>query len=220
MIELSRIYKVYSGQIQALSSVDLKISRGEFIYLIGPSGAGKTTLFRMMTGYDKPTSGNINVAGYDLLTVDRHTIPLVRRRIGVVFQDFKLLRDRTVAENVAIPLEVVGRMRPSEIQARVQDMLDQVGLRYKSQYFPDQLSGGEQQRVAIARALINKPDLLIADEPTGNLDPELSEGIMDLFAKINAQGTTVVVATHNMALVNKGARRVVRLEKGRIVRDA
>jgi len=219
MIELNHIYKIYSGKVQALSNVTLTITRGEFIYLVGHSGAGKTTLFRMITGYDKPTSGKLSVAGQDMTEITRAQIPFLRRRVGVVFQDFKLLSDRTVSENVALPLQILSK-RQQEIQARVQDILDQVGLRYKQSYLPEQLSGGEQQRVAIARALVNKPDVLIADEPTGNLDQDLSEGIMDLFSKINAQGTTVVVATHNMALVNRGARRVIRLEKGQVVRDA
>lgn len=219
MIDLTHVYKIYSGHVQALSNIELKVGKGEFIYVTGPSGAGKTTLFRMITGYDKPTTGDVSVAGQDMVTVTPAQIPFVRRKIGVVFQDFKLLHNRTVFENVAIPLQVVGARIP-EITARVNDILDQVGLRYKGQAFPDQLSGGEQQRVAIARALVNKPGLVIADEPTGNLDQDLSEGIMDLFAKINAQGTTVVIATHNMSLVNRGARRVIRLEKGKIVRDA
>ncbi|MDZ4676268.1 MAG: cell division ATP-binding protein FtsE [Oligoflexia bacterium] len=213
MIELTHVYKIYGNSIHALSNVSLKIDRGEFIYLTGPSGAGKTTLFKLITCYDQPTSGKIIVAGQDLSSVTASQIPYVRRKIGVVFQDFKLLKNRTVYENVALPLEILN-MKRSEVAARVHDMLDQVGLRYKAIYWPEQLSGGEQQRVAIARALVGKPGLLIADEPTGNLDQNLSDEIMELFAKINAQGTTVFIATHNQSFITRGNRRVVRLEKG------
>jgi cell division transport system ATP-binding protein len=215
VIELTHVYKIYGNSVHALSNVTLKIDRGEFIYLTGPSGAGKTTLFRLITCYDQPTSGKITVAGQDLSHVTSSQIPFVRRKIGVVFQDFKLLKNRTVYENVALPLEIL-HMRRSEVMARVHDMLDQVGLRYKATYWPEQLSGGEQQRVAIARALVGKPGLLIADEPTGNLDQNLSDEIMELFAKINAQGTTVFVATHNQSFITRGNRRVVRLEKGHL----
>jgi cell division transport system ATP-binding protein len=216
MIELSHVYKIYSQSVHALSNVNLKIDKGEFVYLTGPSGAGKTTLFRLITCFDQPSSGRVVVAGQDLSVVTAAEVPFVRRKIGVVFQDFRLLRNRTVHENVALPLEISG-MKRSEVTARVNDMLDQVGLRYKGTYWPAQLSGGEQQRVAIARALISKPGLLIADEPTGNLDQTLSEEIMALFEKINAQGTTVVVATHNQTFISRRGRRVVRLEKGHML---
>lgn len=215
MIKLSHIYKIYSQSTHALSDVSLNIDKGEFVYLTGPSGAGKTTLFKLITCYDQPTSGTIEVAGYDLRRVTAGQIPYVRRRIGVVFQDFKLLKNRTVIENVALPLEIFN-LKKAETLSRVQEMLDQVGLKYKGGFFPEQLSGGEQQRVAIARSLISKPGLLIADEPTGNLDQALSEEIMELFAKINAQGTTVVIATHNTSFINKGNRRVLKLDKGRL----
>ncbi len=215
MIKLSHVYKLYSQSVQALSDVTLNIEKGEFVYLTGPSGAGKTTLFKLITCYDQPTSGSIDVAGYDLSTVTAGEVPYVRRKIGVVFQDFKLLKNRTVLENVALPLEVL-KMKKSEILARAHAMLDQVGLKYKGTFFPAQLSGGEQQRVAIARALIGKPGILIADEPTGNLDHALSQEIMELFAKINAQGTTVFIATHNLNFIDKGNRRVLRLEKGKL----
>ncbi len=215
MIELSHVYKIYSQSVHALSNLTMKIARGEFVYLTGPSGAGKTTLFRLITCYDRPSSGTVVVAGQNLSTVTPDQVPFVRRKVGVVFQDFKLLKNRTSFENVALPLEVLG-MKRAEITARVNDMLDQVGLRYKSGYWPNQLSGGEQQRVAIARALVSKPGLLIADEPTGNLDQNLSNEIMELFARINAQGTTVFVATHNQSFISKGNRRVIRLEKGHI----
>jgi cell division transport system ATP-binding protein len=216
MIELYHVYKTFSQSIHALSNVSLNIGRGEFVYLSGPSGAGKTTLFKLITCYDQPTSGVVKVSGQDLSLVSSREVPFVRRKIGVVFQDFKLLKHRTVAENVALPLEIYNKKR-TEISARVNDILDQVGLKYKGPYFPEQLSGGEQQRVAIARALVGKPGLLIADEPTGNLDQNLSEEIMELFAKINAQGTTVFIATHNSAFITKGSRRVIYLNKGQLL---
>jgi cell division transport system ATP-binding protein len=218
MIDLSHVYKIYSGSSPALSDVSLKIAKGEFVYLTGPSGAGKTTLFRLITCYDQPTSGKILVSGQDLAHLTSKQIPYVRRKIGIVFQDFRLLKNRTAFENIALPLEVLG-MRRSEISSRVANLLDRVSLRYKGGYYPAQLSGGEQQRIAIARSLISQPDLLIADEPTGNLDQTLSEEIMSLFNQINAQGTTVVVATHNQSFFAKGGRRLIRLEKGRLNED-
>lgn len=215
MVRLEHVYKIYSGSIYALRDINLNIEKGEFVYLTGHSGAGKTTLFRLITCYDRPTSGAINVAGYDFSRVNKEQVPFVRRKIGVVFQDFKLLKNRTVAENVVLPLEVINA-RPHSHQDQVKTVLEQVGLRFKADFYPDQLSGGEQQRVAIARALISKPGLLIADEPTGNLDQALSEEIMELFEKINSQGTTVVIATHNMSLIKKSGRRVLMLEKGEL----
>lgn len=216
MIKLSHVYKIYQPQVHALSDINIEIEKGEFVYLTGPSGAGKTTLFKLITCYDKPTSGAIEVAGLDLTKIKTTEVPFMRRKIGVVFQDFKLLKNRTILENVALPLELAN-LKKTEITARANDILEQVGLKYKSNFYPAHLSGGEQQRVAIARALIAKPGILIADEPTGNLDAALSEEIMDLFAKINAQGTTVFIATHNMGFISKGNRRVLRLEKGHIV---
>jgi cell division transport system ATP-binding protein len=215
MIDLSHVYKIYSEKSQALSNVTLKIAKGEFVYLTGPSGAGKTTLFRLITCYDQPTSGQISLGGQDLSLVTAKEIPFVRRKIGVVFQDFRLLKNRTAAENVALPLEIL-KMRRSEINTRVADLLDQLGLKYKGSYYPLQMSGGEQQRVAIARALIAQPEILIADEPTGNLDQGLSEEIIALFDKINAQGTTVVVATHNQTFITRRGRRIIRLDRGHL----
>lgn len=215
MINLSHVYKLYGQSVQALSNVNLKIDKGEFVYLTGPSGAGKTTLFRLVTCYDQPTSGRIVVGNQDLSQVTAAEVPYVRRKIGVVFQDFKLLKNRTVFENIALPLEILGLKR-SEVTSRVNEIVEQVGLKYKGTYFPAQLSGGEQQRVAIARALVPKPGLLIADEPTGNLDQALSDEIMSLFEKINSQGTTVLVATHNQNFISRRGRRVVRLEKGQL----
>jgi cell division transport system ATP-binding protein len=216
MIELTHVYKIYSETSQALSNVTLKIAKGEFVYLTGPSGAGKTTLFRLITCYDQPTSGTITLGGQDLSLITSKEIPFVRRKVGVVFQDFRLLKNRTAAENIGLPLEILS-MRRNEINGRVNDLLDQLGLRYKGGYYPEQMSGGEQQRVAIGRALIGKPELLIADEPTGNLDQGLSEEIIKLFDKINAQGTTVVVATHNQSFITKRGRRVVRLDRGHLI---
>jgi len=215
MIEISHVYKIYSENCHALRDVTLKVAKGEFVYLTGPSGAGKTTLFRLITCYDQPTSGQIVVGGQDLSTITSKEVPFVRRKVGVVFQEFRLLRNRTAAENVGLPLEIL-EMKRSEINNRVSDLLDQLGLRYKGGYYPEQLSGGEQQRVAVGRALISKPEVLIADEPTGNLDQALSEEIIKLFDKINAQGTTVVVATHNQAFTKRG-RRVIRLDRGRLI---
>ena len=215
MIELLHVYKTYSNSTHALSNVSLKIEKGEFVYLTGPSGAGKTTLFRLITGFDHPSSGSITIAGQDLSLIGRNEIPFVRRKFGVVFQDFKLLKNRTIMENVCLPLEFLN-LRRQEINSRAAEILDQVGLKYKTGFFPQQLSGGEQQRVAIARALVTRPGLLIADEPTGNLDQSLADEIMSLFAKINAQGTTVFIATHNQGFILKGSRRVIRLDKGHL----
>lgn len=213
MIDFSHVYKTYPGPHHALRNVELQIGKGEFVFITGPSGAGKTTLFRIMSGFDKASSGHVRVAGYDLECINERQLSFFRRRIGVVFQDFRLLKDRTVSENVALPLEVLGE-RPKAIQRSVEETLDKVGLKFKSDQFPDQLSGGEQQRVAIARALIHKPGLLIADEPTGNLDPDLSEEIMSLLDTVNAQGTTVFVATHDHEMVKRRSRRVVEIKDG------
>jgi cell division transport system ATP-binding protein len=205
--------------VHALRHIDLEIQKGEFLFLTGPSGAGKTTLFRMISGFDKPSSGQVVVAGYDLSKITATELPYFRRKIGVVFQDFRLLKGRTIFENVALPLEIKGE-RSNVINRRVEDVLENVGLSYKKNFYPEQLSGGEQQRVAIARALIHQPGVLIADEPTGNLDPQLSEEIMDLLDRVNAQGTTVFVATHDHEMVKRRSRRVVDINAGQIARDA
>jgi len=218
MIHFSHVYKTYSGGVHALSNVDLEIRKGEFLFLTGPSGAGKTTLFRMISGFDIATSGKLVVEGYDLSRVGQREIPYLRRKIGVVFQDFRLLKARTIFENVALPLQIKSE-RASYVQKRTQEVLDQVGLIYKSKFFPEQLSGGEQQRVAIARAIVHQPGILIADEPTGNLDPYLTEEIMDLLVKVNSQGTTVFVASHDHEMVKKRARRVVEIKSGKIIGD-
>lgn len=219
MITFSHLYKTYPGPVHALKNVDLNIDSGEFVFLTGPSGAGKTTLFKMLCAFDKPTSGVLKVAGFDLSTLNQSTVAEYRRKIGVVFQDFKLLKDRTVFENVALPLRVRGD-RPEMIKRRVREVLDQVGLTHKQDQYPEYISGGEQQRTAIARALIHQPGVLIADEPTGNLDPHLSQEIMDLLERVCAQGTTVFVATHDHAMVEQRKKRVIRLEGGQILGQA
>ncbi len=218
MIRFNHVYKTYPGPVHALRDIDLEISKGEFVFLTGSSGAGKTTLFRMISGFDRASSGDVRVSGYDLGSIRANEVPYFRRKIGVVFQDFRLLKGRSVFENVALPLEVRGE-RTSYIQKRVDEVLDQVGLSYKRAQFPEQVSGGEQQRVAIARALVHQPGILIADEPTGNLDARLSEEIMDLLEKVNAQGTTVFVATHDLELVKRRSKRCVEIRNGSIASD-
>lgn len=218
MIEFSHVYKTYPGPIHALKNIELKIGKGEFVFLTGPSGAGKTTLFKMISAFDKPTSGEVKVADFALNKIGENQIPFFRRRIGVVFQDFKLLKDRTIFENVALPLQVRGE-KSANTQRRVYEVLEQVGLAHKHDQFPDFISGGEQQRTAIARALIHQPGVLIADEPTGNLDPRLSEDIMDLLERVCSAGTTVFVATHDHEMVRRRRKRTLELREGIIAGD-
>jgi cell division transport system ATP-binding protein len=212
------VSKVYDGGHVGLERVSMRIGRGEFVFLVGPTGCGKSTCIRLLMKELEPTSGAVSVAGRDLFKVSQKRLPYLRRNIGVIFQDFKLLPNRTVYANVAYALEVIGESRES-IRRKVPDILRLVGLSTKLHNYPDELSGGEQQRVSIARAFVNHPPLLLADEPTGNLDPETSIGIMQLIYRINRTGTTVVVATHDREMVDKMRRRVIELNQGRIIRD-
>jgi len=218
LIELKKVTKRYSRGATALRDISLNVRQGEFVYLVGPSGAGKSTLMRLLYREETATRGSIKVGQFNLNKMKKRQIPILRRSIGVVFQDYKLLNHKTVYENVAFAMEVIGE-RPRIIKKRVKEVLALVGLKHKERSFPKQLSGGEQQRVAIARALVNDPRVLIADEPTGNLDPEISEEIMKLLEKINEQGTTIIMATHNSSIVNHHKHRVLALEDGQIVRD-
>jgi len=218
MIEMQDVYKTYPNGVVALNGVSVRIKQGEFVYVVGPSGAGKSTFIKMMYREEKPTSGTIMVNGVNLANIKDSKVPLLRRNIGVVFQDFKLLPTLTVYENVAFALEVIEES-PKVIRKKVMEVLDLVGLKHKIRSYPNELSGGEQQRVSIARSIVNSPKIVIADEPTGNLDPETSWGIMELFEKINERGTTIVMATHNKEIVNATRRRVIAIENGTIVRD-
>ena len=218
MIRLQDVTKVYEGGTVAVRDVDLDIQRGEFVFLVGPSGSGKSTLIRLMLRQEPVTRGTIWVAGKDITTLPAWKVPFLRRSIGTVFQDFKLLPNKTVAENVAFALEVIGRPR-SVIAPQVSQVLELVGLADKADRFPRQLSGGEQQRVSVARAFVNRPPILLADEPTGNLDPATSVGIMRLLDRINRTGTTIVMATHDHAIVDAMQRRVVAIDQGRVIRD-
>ena len=218
IIELDDVTKVYPGGHLALERVSLSIGRGEFVFLVGPTGCGKSTLIKLLIRELDPTEGAVRIAGRNIGALSEKKIPLLRRNVGTVFQDFKLLPNRTVYDNVAYALQVIGAPR-AEIREKVPQTLRLVGLSTKLNNFPDQLSGGEQQRVSIARAFVNHPPLLLADEPSGNLDPVTSIGIMQLLYRINRTGTTVLVVTHDHAMVDKMRRRVLELYEGRIVRD-
>lgn len=219
MIRFDNVTKQYKTQHSpALREVDVEIERGEFVFLVGPSGSGKTTFLRLCLKEDKPTSGSVWVAGKNVGRLSSWRVPLLRRQIGTVFQDFRLLPNKTVYGNVAFALEVIGKPR-SHIRKVVPEVLDMVGLAGKEKRYPNELSGGEQQRVAIARAFVNRPDILIADEPTGNLDPNTSVGIMKLLDRINRTGTTIVMATHDAQIVDQVRKRVIELADGIIVRD-
>jgi cell division transport system ATP-binding protein len=218
IVELRRASKVYPGGHVALERISLRVDSGEFVFLVGPTGCGKSTLIKLLIRELEPTEGEVLVAGRDIATLSNDRIPYLRRRIGTVFQDFKLLPSRSVYDNVAYALQVIGAPR-AEIKSKVPDALRLVGLADKTNSFPDQLSGGEQQRLSVARAFVNHPPLLLADEPTGNLDPATSIGIMQTLYRINRTGTTVVVVTHDREMVDKMRRRVIALDAGRVVRD-
>jgi cell division transport system ATP-binding protein len=218
MIVFEGVTKIYEPNVVALRDVSLLIEKGEFIFLVGPSGSGKSTVIRLLLKELEPTSGRIIVGGRELARLKRSKVPALRRNIGCVFQDFKLLPNRTAYENVAYALKVQGESS-GEIRSKVPEVLALVGLAHKAVSYPDELSGGEQQRVSIARAFVNHPPLLICDEPTGNLDPDTSVGIMQLLYRINRTGTTVVMATHDREMVDKMRRRVIALDDGSIVRD-
>ena len=218
MLKMTDVSKVYPGGSVALQKVNIHIEPGEFVFVVGPSGAGKSTFIKMLFREVLPTTGSIFVNGVDILSLTSKEIPYMRRQLGIIFQDYRLLPDRTVYENVAFAMEVIETPR-RKIKRRVLNVLDLVGLRHRCNAYPNELSGGEQQRIAIARAIVNDPVFVIADEPTGNLDPETSWDIMEIFKEINAEGTTIVMATHDKEIVDAMGKRVIAIEDGKIVRD-
>ena len=219
MISISNVSKQYRGSARpALNNVSLEVAKGDFVFLVGASGSGKSSLMRLMLREDVPTKGSVHVLGENLVGIPSRRVPFFRRRLGVVFQDFRLLPNKTVAQNVAFSLEVIGKSQ-GFIQEAVPGVLRLVGLEGKADRLPSELSGGEQQRVALARAIVNKPALLLADEPTGNLDPATSQDIMALIERINLAGTTVIMATHDRGIVDRLKKRVVELKDGEIIRD-
>ncbi len=218
MIKLEHVTKTYKGNVTALREATVEIQKGEFVFLVGPSGSGKSTFIRLLNREEMPEGGHIFVAGKDIGDLSMWKVPFLRRNIGCVYQDFKLLSNKTVFENVGFALEVIGRPR-NVVRTQVPAILELVGLGNKGERFPHELSGGEQQRVSIARAFVNRPLILLADEPTGNLDPATSVGIMRLLDRINKTGTTVVMATHDRGIVDTMRRRVIELDRGSIVRD-
>jgi cell division transport system ATP-binding protein len=218
MIKTEHVSKIYKDSVVALEDVNIEVRKGEFVFVVGPSGSGKSTFIRLLLKEEEPTRGNIWVAGKNIAYLSPWKVPYLRRNVGTVFQDFKLLPDKTVFENVAFALEVIGKAK-HVIDQRGPEILELVGLGDKLNNYPEELSGGEQQRVSIARAFVNRPLILLADEPTGNLDPSTSVEIMKLLDRINRTGTTVIMATHDNAIVDAMRRRVVELEKGQVVRD-
>jgi cell division transport system ATP-binding protein len=218
MISLQRVTKVYRNGVTALEDVSVEIDKGEFVFVVGPSGSGKSTMIRLLLKQEEASRGDVFVAGKNLSKITSFKVPHLRRNIGTVFQDYKLLQDKTVFENVSFALEVIGKPK-HVIDQRVPEILEYVGLGDKLNAYPDELSGGEQQRVSIARACVNRPLVLLADEPTGNLDPNTSVDIMRLLDKVNRIGTTILMATHDQAIVDAMRKRVIELEKGKVVRD-
>ena len=218
MIEMQDIWKTYADGTHALRGVSVRIDRNDFVYLVGPSGAGKSTFMKLIYREEVPTKGQISVNGFNIGKLKPRKIPYVRRNIGVIFQDFRLLQKMTVFENIAFAMEVIEAPKKL-IRKRTMEVIELVGLKGKHNSLPTQLSGGEQQRVAIARAIINTPSVIVADEPTGNLDPETSWGIMNLLEEINFRGATIIMATHNREIVNSLRKRVIAIENGEIVRD-
>ena len=219
VIRFENVTKLYSGQERpALESVNIDITKGEFVFLVGQSGSGKSTFLRLVLREERPTSGTIHVAGKDLATLANHKVPELRRQVGTVFQDFRLLPNKTISENVAFTLHVLGYSQ-KEINREVPEVLELVGLEDKGDRMPSEISGGEQQRVAIARAYVSRPAMIIADEPTGNLDPSTSVGIMKLLDRINREGTTVLMATHDAGIVDQMRKRVIELDLGHVIRD-
>lgn len=218
MIHLNKVSKTFGLGTQGLTDISLSVEKGEFVFLVGATGSGKTTLFRLLIRDTLPTEGEIMVGDFDIISLPHNKIPHLRKKIGVVFQNLKLLMDRTVFENIILPLEVAG-VAVGEAGKKVEEIMEHVGISIHRDKFPIQLSGGELQRVAIARALMLSPDILLADEPTGNLDPKTSKDILKLLMDINTAGTTVIMATHNVELVNSHSKRVIALDKGRLIRD-
>lgn len=215
---MKEVWKKYPNGVMAVNGIDIEIEKGEFVYVVGPSGAGKSTFIKLMYREEKPTRGDILIGGKNLAKIKERQIPLIRRNMGVIFQDFKLLPSLSVYENVAFAMEVIEESK-ANIRRRVMNVLEIVGLKNKARFYPHEISGGEQQRVSIARAIVNNPSVLIADEPTGNLDPDTSWEIMNILEDINNRGTTIVMATHNKEIVNTIRKRVIAIEGGRIVRD-
>lgn len=218
MIKISNVSKEYNNYVKALSNISLEIKKGEFVFLVGSSGAGKSTLIKLLLKEENPTEGKIILKDKDITNVRNRRIPFIRRNIGVVFQDFRLLPNKTVYENVAFAMEIIGE-HPKEVRRRVPMVLSMVNLSRKSSSYPDQLSGGERQRVSIARAIVNNPPVLIADEPTGNLDPDTAWEIMRVLLDINRRGTTIVMATHAKDIVNDMKKRVIEIHEGKLIRD-
>ena len=218
MIQFSNVSKYYENEA-VLKDISFFVDKGDLVYITGPSGAGKTTLLKLIYRAERPDEGSIHVAGWDVGELKQSTIPYLRRNIGVVFQDFKLLFNRNVFDNAALALRIHG-LHPNEIKETVNEVLKDIGLRHKAHEFPQHLSGGEQQRVVIARAMVSKPTVLLADEPTGNLDPDTAQMIIKLFKEINARGTTVVIATHHSDLFNNTGRRVIHLKGGELIKES